>query len=336
MESPSHFGGIDMKKQIMLGLPLALALTVSLAAQTPSQPATSTTTDQQTAQPAPAQPTDMKPVQNESTPVQSSTAQSQQQLAPAAQPTPHEPLVVETKEGFWGKINPFARKRYVRRQLEPVTGRVNELDELTASNAKAINDVDSRATEGIRVASAKANEADQHALDAGNKANLAHQTATQAAEKLTKVEGTVNSIDQYQTVTEAEIRFRPGQAVLSKKAKEALDQMAAPLKTQRGFVLEVQGFSSSKGITGVENSRKLADAVVRYLVVEHEIPVYRIYTVGMGNAVKPVAEGEKPRRTTGGRVEISLLKNSIADLQQGDQSMPQSDQPQQAAPQVKK
>lgn len=289
------------KSPILLGASLALALTVSAAAQTQNQP--STPQENQT-QAQPAQPT---------------------QLAPAAQPTPHEPLVVESKEGFWGKINPFARKKYVRRQLEPVAGRVNELDELTASNARAINDVDARATEGIRVAALKANEADQHAIDAGNKANLAHQTATQATEKLTKVEGAIQNIDQYQAVTEAEIRFRPGQLTLSKKAKEALDEMAAPLKTQRGFVLEVQGFSAGRGAASIENSRKLADAVVRYLVVEHEIPVYRIYTVGMGNAVKASADGEKPRRTNGGRVEISLLKNSLADLQGGEQSLPQSD-----------
>lgn len=295
-----------MKNPMLLGLPLALVLTVSAAAQTQTQP-----TDPQT-NAAPSQ-TSVQP-----------TAQSED-LAPAM--TPREPLQVETKEGFWGRLNPFARKKYVRRQLEPVAGRVNELDELTATNARAINDVDSRATEGIRVASLKANEADQRAIEAGNKANLAHQTASQATEKLTRVESAVQNLDQFQPVTEAEIRFRPGQLSLSSKAKEALDEMAAPLKTQRGFVLEVQGYSSSRGTAGLENSRRLADAVVRYLVVEHEIPVYRIYTVGMGNAVKPSADGEKPRRTRGGRVEISLLKNSLASLQQSEQSMPQSDQP---------
>ncbi|HUQ50430.1 MAG TPA: OmpA family protein [Terriglobales bacterium] len=279
-----------MKNRLILGLPLALALAVPGFAQ-------------QTA-PANEQPT-------------APAAQpAQQQLAPVATVQTHEPLVVESKEGFWGKINPFARKKYVRRQLAPVAGRVNELDELTASNARAINDVDSRATEGIRVASLKANEADQKAIAAGSRANEAHQTASQAAEKLTKVEGAVKNIDQYTTVTEAEIRFRPGQLSLSSKAKEALDEMAAPLKTQRGFVLEVQGFSSSKGSVGLENSQRLAEAVVRYLVVEHEIPIYRIFTIGMGNAVKPTADGEKPRRTRGGRVEINLLRNSIADLQE--------------------
>ena len=57
----------------------------------------------------------------------------------------------------------------------------------------------------------------------------------------------------------------------------------------------------------------MAQMVVRYLVLNHEIPVYRIYTVGMGNA--PIeAEDGKVHRQKGGKVEISLLKNGLGDL----------------------
>src|SRR6201997_399884 len=73
-------------------------------------------------------------------------------------------LQPDTHEGFWGKINPFARKKYVQRQTAPIRDRVNELDELTAANTKMIKDTDARAQEGIRLASNKANEADQHAI----------------------------------------------------------------------------------------------------------------------------------------------------------------------------
>jgi outer membrane protein OmpA-like peptidoglycan-associated protein len=225
-------------------------------------------------------------------------------------------LQPDTHEGFWGKINPFARKKYVQRQTAPIRDRVNELDELTSSNSKMIKDTDSRATEGIRLASTKANEADQHAIDAGNKAQLAQQTATQANTRLTTVEQVVGNIDQYKASTQTEIRFRPGQSVLSKNAKAALDDMATPLKDQRGYIVEVQGFSSGHGQAAIATSQKMADAVVRYLVLNHDIPVYRIYVVGMGNA--PVqsanADDAKTKRTSGGRVEISLLKNDLETL----------------------
>ncbi|HKV93644.1 MAG TPA: OmpA family protein [Candidatus Angelobacter sp.] len=259
-------------------------------------------------------------------------AQENQQSTPADQPqaqqtqnnetaTGKDPLTYQKKEGFWGHLNPFARKKYVNRQLDPIRGRVNELDELTAKNAKMIADVDARATEGIRNAMSKANDADAHALDAGNRANQAQQTAQQAHARIATVEDTVSKIDQYQPVTQAEIRFRPGQTILSKNAKDALDQMATSLKNQRGYIVEVQGFSPGNGISAVENSREMAQMVVRYLVLNHEVPVYRIYTVGMGNA--PIqAEGGKAVRQKGGRVEISLLKNGLGDLNASNSAAP--------------
>jgi len=224
-------------------------------------------------------------------------------------------LQPDTHEGFWGHLNPFARKKYVQRQTSPIRDRINELDELTASNSKAIKDTDARAQQGIQLASNKANEADQHAIEAGSKAQAAQQTADQAHSRLNNVEKVVTNIDQYQPTTQTEILFKPGQTVLSKNAKAALDEMATPLKSQHGYVVEVQGFSSGHGQAAIANSQKMAESVVRYLVLNHDIPVYRIYLVGMGNTPTPAAAGEaKPKRITGGRVEVSLLKNNLEQL----------------------
>lgn len=300
-----------MKHRILIALPLAAALMLPAYAQQQqdttqqNQPAATQSTDQQQPQP---QATD----QTQSSQTQTSQAQGQTDQNLGAR----QPLQAERHEGFWGKLNPMARKKYVQRQMEPIRNRVNELDELTAANSKAIKDVDSRAQEGIRMASAKASEADQHAVAAGTTANQANQTAQQASTRLQTVEQVVTSIDQYKPETQTEIRFRPGQMVLSKKAKEALDQMAEPLKSQKGYVIEVQGFSSGAGRAAIDNSQQMAQSVVRYLVLNHDIPVYRIYVLGMGNAPRQAsAEGGKAQRTTrGGRVEISLLKNSLEQL----------------------
>src|SRR5215467_4004723 len=175
-------------------------------AATQSQPA-----DQQTAQPTANQQTAAPADQNAAAPAQAGASGK-------------APLQPQTNEGFWGKLNPFARKKYVQRQTQPIADRINELDELTAANGKQIKDVDARAQQGIQLASAKANEADQHAIDAGNKAQAAQQTAQQANTRLTSVEQVVTNIDQYQPATQTEIRFKPGQTVLSKNAKDALDE----------------------------------------------------------------------------------------------------------------
>jgi outer membrane protein OmpA-like peptidoglycan-associated protein len=251
------------------------------------------------------------------------TDQSQAQASSASQPAAvttttdsatGKPLQPPAREGFWGRMNPWARKKYVQRQVDPIRDRNNELDELTAANSKMIKDVDSRAQQGIQLASTKANEADQHAIDAGNKAQAAQQTATQANTRLSTVEQVVGNIDQYKATNQTEIRFRPGQSVLSTNAKTALDELATPLKSQRGYIIEVQGFSSGRGQAAIAASQKMADSVVRYLVLNHEIPVYRIYVVGMGNAPVSTDESKTAKRTTGGRVEISLLKNDLEQL----------------------
>jgi outer membrane protein OmpA-like peptidoglycan-associated protein len=205
-------------------------------------------------------------------------------------------------------LHPFATKEYVRRHVQPIRDRVNELDQITAENGKMIRDVDSRAQHGIQLASEKVSLADEHASDAANKAQMAQQTATSLNTRLATDESMIGNIDQYKSGAQTEIRFRPGQTVLSKEAKDALDEMAGPLKNQRGYIIEVQGFSSGQGQAAITNSRKMADSVVRYLVLNYDIPAYRIYVIGMGDAAP--ADGAR-----GTRVEVSLLKNDLAKSQ---------------------
>src|SRR5579863_1181151 len=303
-----------MKNRVVVALFVAVVLALPAFAQQTS----STSPDQSAAQAAP------------SASASSSMDQTSSTSSATVGATGKQPLQPETRQGFWGKLNPWARKKYVQRQTEPIRDRVNELDELTAGNTKMIKDVDSRAQQGIQLASAKANEADQHAIDAGNKAQAAQQTATQANTRLSTVEQVVGNIDQYKATNQTEIRFRPGQSVLSQNAKTALDDMATPLKNQRGYIIEVQGFSSGHGQVAIATSQKMADSVVRYLVLNHDVPVYRIYVVGMGNAPVPSASADdqsKTKRTSGGRVEISLLKNDLEQLSSSATPADQQAQP---------
>src|ERR1700693_1840054 len=209
---PPKWRKFSMNTRMLATLPLAAVLASRALAQS-SPP---TTQDQSTP------------------PASSQTSQSDNMNGSGKQP-----LQAPAREGFWGRVNPFARKSYVKRQTDPIRDRVNELDDLTAANGKAIKDTDSRAQAGIKLASDKANEADQHALDAGNKATMAQQTAQQVTTRVQTVETVVGNIDQYKASNQTEIRFRPGQTVLSKNAKDALDEMANGVKGQRGYIIEV-------------------------------------------------------------------------------------------------
>jgi outer membrane protein OmpA-like peptidoglycan-associated protein len=251
-----------------------------------------------------------QPATTTSTPSQSTTA------------SPREPLR-DTRSDFWDGdepgaaaliFHPFASKGYVRRQTAPIRDRINELEEITAAQGNQIKDTDGGAQQGIQLVSKKTTEADQHALDASNKAQMAQQAASTVNTHLSKVEPVVQNIDQYKAGARTEIRFRSGQGVLSKDAKEALDQMATPLRDQHGYVIEVQGFSSGQGQAAIAASRKMADSVVRYLVLSHEIPAYRIYVVGMGNAPATGEDETTGKHSRGSWVRISVLKNSLDQL----------------------
>ncbi len=256
---------------------------------------------------------------------QTTSSSSTQQAAPSAQ-TPasssddstREPLQPVKSRDFWDGdepnvvhliTHPFATKAYVKRQVQPIHDRINELDEITASDAARIKDIDARSQQGLQLASEKTTLADQHATDAASRAQTAQTAATQASTRVSTDEQLVGNLDQYKGNAQTEIRFRAGQTVLSKQAKDALDQMASPLKDQHGYIIEIQGFSAGHGQAAISASQKMADSVVRYLVLTHQIPVYRIYVVGMGNA--PVAGEAAIRHISGGRVEVSVMKNDL-------------------------
>lgn len=235
-----------------------------------------------------------------------------------------EPLPSTVPKDFWDGddpnfgnliMHPFATKKYVQRKVNPIKDRINELDELTTENARSIKDVDTRAQQGLQMASEKSSLADQHATDAASKAQLAQTSATEATKRVSNEEQVVGNLDQYKGTAETEIRFRPGQSVLSKDAKDALDQMAGPLKDQKSYIIEVRGFSPGHGQAAIASSRKMADSVVRYLVTAHQVPVYRIYVMSMGNAAV-AAEGATAKRVSTGRVEVSIMKNDLVSTAQ--------------------
>jgi len=223
-----------------------------------------------------------------------------------------KPLSTQSNEGFWGHLNPMARKKWVKRQVDPVKDRLNELDQLSAKNASDIKDFDARAQAGIHQAQSTADAANQQATAATATATQAQQTALQASNQTNQLSGTVANLDQYQPLTETELHFRPGQVVLNAKAKDALDQIATQLQGQKGYIVEVQGYSSTRGNAGIANSQKISEAVVRYLVVDHSIPVYRIHLVALGNA--PVQASDSTTALHGSLVHVTLMQNSLATL----------------------
>lgn len=230
----------------------------------------------------------------------------------------HDPLGEPKPQKWWDGddpnvmnlvTHPFARKEWIKHQLGPIRHRIDELDQLTAENAAKIKEIDARSQHGIRLATEKANLADQHASEAATRAQSAEDAATQASNRVSNNEKILENFDQYRALSQTEIRFRPGDSVLSKQAKDALDTMAAPLKNEHGYIIEVRGFYPGHGRAANTSSQNMAESVMRYLVETHQIPIYRIYGLGMGNATTANQRGAQ--RNMHPRVEVTLLKNDV-------------------------
>ena len=223
------------------------------------------------------------------------------------------------REGFWGRINPLARKKWVKKQIDPINDRLSELDQMNSKNAADIKDVDARAQAGIQKAQSAADLANQTANAASQQAQSANSAAMMASNHVGTINTTVNGLDQYKPVTDFEVTFKPGTTTMTDDSKQKLDQLASNLTGRNGYILEMDAQAPGAGSVGIQSSQRLNEAVKRYLVTDHQIPVYRMHTVALGNM--QVASNDqaavdqanaKPVRVRKGTVHVRLMENSLA------------------------
>jgi OmpA-OmpF porin, OOP family len=84
--------------------------------------------------------------------------------------------------------------------------------------------------------------------------------------------------------------------------------VASQLGSQARYFITVEGFTDQTGTAAFNDqlSRNRANQVIAYLVGSHDIPVYRIHMVGLGDQ-KLIDEGKgKKAREESRRVEITV------------------------------
>lgn len=208
-----------------------------------------------------------------------------------------------------------ASKKYARQQTTPLINKTNELDDLTAKNSKDIKDVDSRAQAGIQQVQAKATEIDQKAQAASQQAGEAQTLADNAVRRVDSLQNTVANLDNYHVVTEAAVHFGFNRDNLTKKAKEALDQLATQVPNTKGYIIAVEGGADSVGTAdyNYDLSERRANAVIQYLASQHGIPAHKIYLIGLGKD-KPVESNKTSAgRAANRRVDIRLMTNTVGE-----------------------
>ena len=220
-----------------------------------------------------------------------------------------------------------ATKQYVRNTAAPIQAKVDQVGQQTTQNSQQIEDtktqvkeVDQKAQTGISAAQERAASADQHATVADQHATTADQHATDAMTKatqvgdetklgLTNLRSAVANIDDYKLQTSVSVPFGFDKHILSPEAKADLDKLVADVKADKRFMIAVEGYTDRTGDKAYNESlsRKRADAVVQYLVAKHDIPIYLIHTIGLGEE-KPVDEANsRDARAKNRRVEVKVF-----------------------------
>ncbi|HXK06413.1 MAG TPA: OmpA family protein [Verrucomicrobiae bacterium] len=231
-----------------------------------------------------------------------------------------------------------ATKKYVRNTTAPVQAKVDQVGEQTNRNSQQIEDtktqvkqLDEKATNGISGANERANAADQHAAtadqhagEAMNRANAANQLGEQNSQALNSLRGVIANIDDYKLQSSVAVPFGFNKYSLTDTSKQDLDKLATDVKDGKRFFIAVEGYTDSTGSRAYNEmlSEKRADAVVRYLVAKHDIPIYRIHEVGLGME-KPVDEARnREARAKNRRVEVKVYSadQATAGLASGNTS----------------
>jgi len=243
---------------------------------------------------------------------------------------------VKTKGGFLRGGTNYAQTSILRGLNVEVEGRGNASGELIAEKIR-FNEADMRVARAVESRAAPLEEradttenklsqveanaqrlsgqleelaAVSNAARGGAKA--AQATADAAVAGVNATNERISALDDYVPQDVAAVNFRSGSAVLSADAKAALDGIATKAMNAKGYVLEVSGFADSRGSINLNRqlSQRRADAVIRYLVENHSIPLRRIVTPYGYGEVNPVAENDtREGRAQNRRVEIKLLVN---------------------------
>lgn len=243
---------------------------------------------------------------------------------------------VKAKGGFLRGGANYAQTQILRGLILEVEGSGNQSGELlagkvrfTESDLRVARAVESRAApleDRATTTETKLAQVEQNAqrlsgqLDelaavantAKGGARTAQETADAAVAGVNATNNRISFLDDYDPQAVAAVNFRTGSAELNKDSKATLDEVATRALNSKGYVLEISGFADATGSVARNRalSQRRADAVIRYLIENHNIPLRRIVTPYGYGETNPVAENNsREGRAQNRRVEVKLLVN---------------------------
>ena len=192
--------------------------------------------------------------------------------------------------------------------LVEVEGRGNRSRQVVAekirfdeSDMRTALTVDSRVApveEATRKVAGQIEEVGSIANDARNVANSAHAR--------------ISSLDNFDQKNQATVYFGLNSYSLSQRDRQLLDEIARDALNSTGYIIEVAGFADPSGnrAQNIALSQRRADAVVKYLAIDGNIPMRRMVTpIGYGATRSSPQNNTPAGRRLERRVEVRLLVN---------------------------
>jgi OOP family OmpA-OmpF porin len=211
-----------------------------------------------------------------------------------------------------------ATKKHVREAIAPVQQEADAVQKQSNDNKTAIGDLDrqvstadEKATDAGKRAGQSmdaANNANQAATQAGQRADAANSAAQQAQSGVAGLDRKLQNLDNYKLVDTKQVFFQTGHYTLDKDAQAELDNALQSLGNMHSYVIEIEGFADRTGnkALNVELSRKRADAVVRYLTVDHNVPLRDVRQLGVGSEFPNAVNKTKADRKENRRVDVKV------------------------------
>jgi outer membrane protein OmpA-like peptidoglycan-associated protein len=200
------------------------------------------------------------------------------------------------------------RVRPVEARAGVLESRATELEGRTDKLQTRASDLESRST----TMEAKQQETDQQVGAVKQTAGEANEAAQKANTGVTNLGDRVTNLDNYEAKSTATIFFALNSSQLNAKAKKDLDALVQPLENEKGYMVEVAGYTDTTGSKEVNQvlSDRRAAAVVRYLQQDGNVPLRRIFApAGLGTSHASADNKSREGRQQNRRVEVRVLVN---------------------------
>ena len=205
-----------------------------------------------------------------------------------------------------------ATKKYVQQTAAPIQSKVDQVGDQANKQGTSIEearkDIERHET-GINAAKERAISAENQAKEAMTAQGAADKNGREISSLRDSVNTTLGNLDDYKLQAETVVPFGFNRDVLTDEAKEQLDQFVKEHATAKRYFITIEGFTDKTGTKAYndELSRRRAGHVMAYLITQHNIPVFRVQDVGLGNE-KPADTGRnRAARAKNRRVEIRLF-----------------------------